>query len=280
MCNDACMSRTQKQILEVLSRELPKLNPHPAIVDAGCGDGALVAKINDRFHARVSGFDSSEYGLIEDSVVGVFAGDKSADIRLTLPDGKWPFEDSTVDVVVSNQVLEHVADLDQFCSEAKRVSRPGALGVHVFPTRHVLFEWHVKLPIVHRLRDHDLRSKVIEVFSQRGLGGYRKTALPLGVEARNFAESHADYLRTHTTYRTWREIADTFHSYGFRVSYRYTSMLLRSAFGGASKPLPPLVESALFPFTRLVTSVTVVTELNQEYRTDWKLQAEREQLGS
>jgi hypothetical protein len=106
--------------------------------------------------------------------------------------------------------------------------------------------------------------------SRAGVGNYRKQAVPLGVDVGQFAAAHADYLRTYTTYRTWRELADTFHRYGFRVTYRYTSMLLRTAIGGSSKPLPPLVESLLFPLTRTVTSITVITELVQDYRYDWK----------
>jgi SAM-dependent methyltransferase len=192
------------------------------------------------------------------------------DIRVTLPDGGWPFDNDSMDVIISNQVLEHVVDLEQFCAEARRVSRPGALGVHVFPTRNTLIEGHMMVPIAHHFRDHDSRAKVIELSSRAGLGVYRNQAVPLGVGVEQFAEAHADYLRTYTMYRTWRELADTFHRYGFRVTHRYTSMLLRSAMGGSSKPLPPLLEALLFPLARMVSSITLVTEFAQNYRYDWK----------
>jgi ubiquinone/menaquinone biosynthesis C-methylase UbiE len=263
------VSRTHQHILHILGHELPNRKPDPTILDVGCGDGVLISKVSDQFECCSTGFDSSEYGLVHEASVGKQA-DTSVDIRVTRPDGGWPFDDESTDVVISNQVLEHVVDLEQFCAEAARVSRPGALGVHVFPTRHVVMEWHMFVPIAHRIRDHDSRAKVIELSSRAGLGVYRRQAVPLGVGVEQFAEEHADYLRTYTTYRTWRELADTFHRYGFRVTHRYTSMLLRTALGGSPKPLPPLAESLLFPLTRMVSSITLVTEFTQDYRYDWK----------
>jgi SAM-dependent methyltransferase len=263
------MSRTHQHILQILALELPKRKPEPTILDVGCGDGGLLTKVTDQFSCDAAGFDSSEYGLVHEASVGRQA-DTSVDVRVTLPDGGWPFDKDSMDVVISNQVLEHVVDLEQFCAEARRVSRPGALGVHVFPTRHVLMEWHMMVPFAHRFRDHDARAKVIDLWSRAGVGVYRSQAVPLGIGVEQFAEEHADYLRTYTTYRTWRELADTFHRYGFRVTHRYTSMLLRTAIGGSGKPLPPLVESLLFPLTRMVSSITLVTEFTQDYRYNWK----------
>jgi SAM-dependent methyltransferase len=50
--------------------------------------------------------------------------DDSAEVRIA-PDGTLPLPESSVDVVVSFQVLEHVADISRYLSEARRVLRPG-----------------------------------------------------------------------------------------------------------------------------------------------------------
>ena len=139
-----------------------------------------------------------------------------------------------------------------------------------FPTRHVIPELHMGLPMVHRVRDHDLRVWLISLLSRIGLGVFRTESVPISVPLDEFAVAHADYCRTFTTYRTWAELVKVFHGSGFRISYRYTSMLLQDALLGRSRRLHPALEAALFPVTRALSSVTLVTSTAQEYRFDWK----------
>jgi len=250
---------------EVAARGLDK----PAVLDAGCGDGGLLALIASTFPSVCSGFDSAGYGLQASEKVGSMAGE-AAEIRITNPDGSWPFDDGEFDVVVSNQVCEHVFDLVTFCSENARVLKTGGFGVHAFPLRHMLVEPHMLLPLVHRVRDHELRTWLITGLSRLGLGVYRKAAQP-GVGVRDFSRSLADYSRTYTTYRTWREVCDEFHRHGFRVSFGHTSTLAQRGlwrFAGrerAGRVLPPPVEAALFPFLRAFISCTLVVQKAQDY---------------
>lgn len=249
----------------------------PAILDAGCGDGRLLGLLAQRFPGKLCGFDSASYGLQPDHAVGSLAG-PGADIRFTEPDGTWPFEDEQFDVVVSNQVCEHVVDLENFCAENARVLKPGGFAVHAFPLKHMWIEPHMHLPLVHRVRDHNLRQWLIARFSQLGLGIYRKQAVPAGVSLEQFATEHADYARTFTTYRTWREVCAEFHSHGFRVSYRYTSLLPQRGLARlagrerAGWPLPPLVEAAAFPALRAFVSCTLHVEKAQDYTFTWNVQ--------
>src|SRR4051812_26929152 len=41
------------------------------------------------------------------------------------PQARWPLPDSSFDVLLCTQVLEHVSDLEHVFSEMVRVSRPG-----------------------------------------------------------------------------------------------------------------------------------------------------------
>jgi SAM-dependent methyltransferase len=268
-----------RHIVGVIQRECAARGlDKPSILDAGCGDGRLLALIAETLPSERSGFDSADYGLQASEVVGALAGD-DADIRTTNADGSWPFTDGEFDVVVSNQVCEHVADFETFCSENARVLKPGGFGVHAFPLRHMLIEPHMLLPIVHRVRDHSLRAWLIASFSRLGLGIYRSQARDAGVGIDEFATAHADYSRTFTTYRTWRQVCDEFHRHGFRVSYRHTSTLAQRGLWrvagreGPGRMLPPLVEAMLFPVVRLVVSCTVVVEKAQDYRFTWKTRA-------
>jgi SAM-dependent methyltransferase len=54
-------------------------------------------------------------------------------------DEAWPVDDQAIDIVTSNQVIEHVADTDHFVRETLRVLRPG--GTAVISTEN-LASWH------------------------------------------------------------------------------------------------------------------------------------------
>ena len=65
-------------------------------------------------------------------------GNPQATIEIQ-PDGRVPVADESVDVVLSTQVLEHVADPGRYLSECRRVLRPGGrllLSTHGFMVYH------------------------------------------------------------------------------------------------------------------------------------------------
>ena len=239
-----------------------------SVLDAGCGDGRLLRYLGKSIDARLCGFDSAEYGLQTAESIGSEVPD--ADIRQTLPDGSWPFEAESADIVISHQVLEHVFNFEQFCAENYRVLKPGGFAVHVFPTRHSFMEWHMNLPVVHKIRSHDVRSAAIRLLTSAGLGTDRN------LSDRFAAAAHADYLRTFTTYRTWRELVTELHKQGFRATYRHSNRLPKlmaySLLRMQNTPHTshPMVEAATFPIVRSLVSVTLVIEKAQDYRSDWK----------
>jgi SAM-dependent methyltransferase len=103
------------------------------VLDLGCGDGRvtqeLVAGLDG---ARVRGVEG--YAPLREAAAArgleVVAGDL---------DGALPFADDSIDLVVSNQVIEHLADTDVFVAEIRRVLRPG--GIAVVSTENMA-SWH------------------------------------------------------------------------------------------------------------------------------------------
>ena len=87
------------------------------VLDAGCGDKP--------YRAWFGGGVTSYVGL--DVVPG-----PAVDI-VVAPDERWPVPDSDVDVLLSSQVLEHVANLPHTLAEMRRVVRPGGTLVLSFP---------------------------------------------------------------------------------------------------------------------------------------------------
>jgi ubiquinone/menaquinone biosynthesis C-methylase UbiE len=46
-----------------------------------------------------------------------------------------PWPDATFDLIVSEQLFEHVDDLDRAVAELARVTKPGGWGLHLIPVR-------------------------------------------------------------------------------------------------------------------------------------------------
>jgi SAM-dependent methyltransferase len=120
-------------------------------LDYGCGDGGFVAQ------AVGEGLDfegvESYYGQRDFQEASEARTPPEARGRISLlnKDGTMPFADETFDFVCSHQVMEHVDDLQLVVSELARVTRPGGVGVHVFPTVERVREPHLGVPWFHRV---------------------------------------------------------------------------------------------------------------------------------
>lgn len=96
------------------------------VAEVGCGRGAAVEMAQPggpwqdlRGPGRtVIGIDIEDAGT-ENPVIDEF--------RLIGPDGRWPLDDASVDLAVSDYVLEHVTDPDAFTLELARTLRPGGI---------------------------------------------------------------------------------------------------------------------------------------------------------
>lgn len=95
---------------------LKKYGPFEALLDVGCWDGT------ETIEWAKAGNVKNIYGIeVVDSVA------KKANLRgikthtCYADRDKWPIKDKSIDCIVTNQVIEHLTDLDHFFSEASRV---------------------------------------------------------------------------------------------------------------------------------------------------------------
>lgn len=249
------------------------------LLDAGCGDGLLLAwlarslaHLFPRAEIELYGFDVGNHGVQPPEyfqrtveTLQSRAPGQRWDDRLALISDRdpWPWPAGMFDVVVSNQVLEHVRDHRLFFSELRRALAPGGFSVHVFPTRHCLVEPHLKIPFAHRMGDRDRTARYIEFATRLGFGRYDAR-----VETRrSFAVRHADYLAENVNYLSVPEIRQLAAQSGLHATFRHTPGLyaakLRSLLGqtGATRlrtrGRDPAAGAATFPF-RLLSCVTLV----------------------
>ena len=91
------------------------------LLDVGCDDGEWTSRLAEKMTVsadRVSGIEI----LDERRQLALARG---FDVRSGDIEQRWPFDDSSRDVVHANQVIEHVKRLDHFTAESWRVLRPG-----------------------------------------------------------------------------------------------------------------------------------------------------------
>lgn len=93
------------------------------VVDVGCGRGSMTdAPDGPVFHdlrgtgRRVIGIDVDPVGATNPLL---------DEFRLIEADGRWPLDDASVDLAVSDFTLEHVDDPPAFVAELARTLRPG-----------------------------------------------------------------------------------------------------------------------------------------------------------
>ncbi len=125
------------------------------VAEVGCGRGVLVdtdqpggAWQDLRGEGRtVIGIDIEATGE-QNPVIDEF--------RLIAEDGRWPLDDASVDLAVSDFVLEHVSNPEAFVGELSRVLRPGGMFIARTISRHSL------LAIAARVVPNDHHAKALE----------------------------------------------------------------------------------------------------------------------
>src|SRR6266508_709470 len=119
----------QERRLDLIRRYVPLEDRW--ILDVGCGIGTYVKRFRD-FSPHVYGIDVSAKRLAESTMPNLVAAAGEA----------LPFRDGTFDVLVFNEVIEHVRDDRQTIEDALRVLRAKGHIVIYAPNRLYPFETH------------------------------------------------------------------------------------------------------------------------------------------
>ena len=89
--------------------------------------------------------------------------------------GRISFDDASFDVVINNQVMEHVDDLETAIAEIHRVLKSGGLVVSIFPDASIWREEHTGVAFLHWFRPGRLRFSYAIMCLALGVG-YRQMA--------------------------------------------------------------------------------------------------------
>ena len=208
------------------------------ILDAGCGDGMLIYYLNKYLPlynegkefliygydiidhgVQEAGFEKETFSYLQDNVPEI---EWSERIRLITSDQNWPFEDNFFDIVVSNQVLEHVWDHHQFFRQQQRVLMPKGFSHHLFPVKEVIMDGHVFLPGVHKLKSWDAIYRKVRFYTRAGFGSYRKNKKKYGYNKDYFSRVWADKIYHYCNYQTYAELSKAAKDNHLCLTTRFT----------------------------------------------------------
>lgn len=191
--------------------KLLESNPEAKALDIGCGDGQKTTLFKKKINCKeIIGVDGVAQRLVAAKKLGVKT-------KLANLEKKLPMESESFDVVISNQVIEHLVDLDHFIKEIDRVLKPG--GYCIISTEN-LASWHNIFALVlgHQDFSHHLISKT-HVGNPLSPHFEKKTAswsAPANSGVDDAAFPHIKIL----TYKSLRKV---FEAYGFRFEKGLTS---------------------------------------------------------
>jgi SAM-dependent methyltransferase len=165
------------------------ISPGSTILDFGCGRGIAVEAW------RAAGFEALGCDIVLEN--------PSEWLRVIERPYKLPFADASFDLVVSNQVLEHVRDHDAAFREIRRVLKPGAISLHQFPPRWTPIEPHVFIPLATVIQ----APWWLALWARLGIRNEFQAGLPW----RDVAAFNASYLSERTNYLPRGELLTVAH---------------------------------------------------------------------
>jgi SAM-dependent methyltransferase len=286
-------SMTHAHLLSVVHTEMSYRAVSGSVVrllDAGCGDGELIiylAKnlpvLNKSLSFEIYGFDVSDHGVQKEN----FLYNTIANLEKQFPEipwrerisyislgGKWCYPDEFFNVIISNQVLEHVNDHGLFFSEIYRTLQKDGFSAHLFPLKHYVYEGHLLLPFVHRIKNYPILFSYIKFLSLLGLGKFKGHKKSTEISLEMYAERHADYMHYFTNYISYKDALRLAKKYKMRISFKYTyefytrkilSMIsLRSGYE-YKRNRSSIIDWISFMILRYVSSVTLCLEKRETY---------------
>jgi len=212
MSKESARVHAQIQLLKGLGF---KLEPGATVLDLGCGAGSIVKRYSEL------GYEAFGCDLAFKTGPDTERLQSNGLIRLIeRASYRLPFADDSFDLVVSDEVFEHVQNYDETLSEIHRVLKPEGVSLHFFPSRYTPIEPHVHVPL----------ATIIQQRWWLAIWAFLGVRAPLqkGMSVREITAANHVYLINNTNYLR-RSTIERFVRKHFR-DYRFCeSLFLKSS---------------------------------------------------
>ena len=138
-------------------------------------------------------------------------------LSLINQDGSINFPDDFFHFIFSEQVFEHISDLEIVASEMQRVTTTYGVGFHCYPGNRYIVEGHLFMPFVHWLPKNKIRKWLIFFFLLLGIDPKWQD-----LQGKNIFQKTQicfDYSVKKTYYRNYQDIKRLFWKKGFEVEF-------------------------------------------------------------
>jgi SAM-dependent methyltransferase len=252
------------------------------ILDMGCGDAHMLAYLartlpplyKDRnfefygFEVGDIGWQSDNYlertiEFLHEQAPGYSWKDR---IGFFSASDSWPYQSGSFDVIISNQVFEHVQQHALVFGEIRRCLTPGGVSIHLFPLHETIYEVHAHMPFVHWIRQSGWRQKLMLAFARLGLTRKYKEEMHFRGwrNLKEFAATYSAVLGSMTNYKSSEQITALAEKAGLTAEFSYTknffSTKLLSMFkrNPGCYALPSWIDAATFPILKRLASITLI----------------------
>jgi SAM-dependent methyltransferase len=239
-----------------------EMNADSLILDFGCGEGGIV------YQLRKQGFKAFGVDIVNDyenvqklsEEEGLVKADEEVFRVIDMSNYRIPFDENTFDVVISDQVFEHVQNYPEALAEIKRVLKPGGSSMHIIPSRYRPIEGHLFIPLGGIFQGH----RYLALWALVGI----RNSFQKGQGWKDVADFNYEYLKHSTTYYKKSKIRKLFAAEFGNVAF-VEPVFIKCHFGRVRRYLYPM--SRKFPFVSSVFCIfhsRVVFSKKQKRATD------------
>ncbi|KAF0111144.1 MAG: Ubiquinone/menaquinone biosynthesis methylase-like protein [Chloroflexi bacterium] len=187
------------------------------VLDWGCGRGRFVLWLREKgFNAFGVDIDAEpvENGLTLFKAKGY----KDTPLTLIPTSGRTVYADEFFDFLMSDNVLEHVSNIQVAMDEIGRVTAANGSGYHIFPAQWQIIEGHLFMPFVHWIPQGLFRKAVISLFVKLGIEPKWKELE--GRSNNEKVDTYYKYSKDNIFYRRFSFVQQQFEKQGFKVTFQ------------------------------------------------------------